>query len=355
MLSTGATVRLPDESSADPHSDDADDAPAHQAGAGELVTRPSESLRGLALMLGAVLGLVAMATTVKILREHGMSTLEVMLWRMAPGVPWLYFELRRRGIAIRPHRPLVIALRCTFGGLAMGLYFWAISRLTLLQHTVLYLTQPVFVALIAPAFLRERLRGAALLALVLALGGAAVVVLPGGIWTGDAAALGAMAVPLLPALAGIGAAVMSAAAHVTIRRATTTRLGEGAPADSPELVVFYFSGCVALACATLGLATGALEGPPGDLSFGTTFALIVFMATTGMVAQLLMSRAYAHTSAPTVAIVGYTRIPTSMLADTVVWGAAAGATGWAGGALMVVAGILLVRRDPRAGPRDETA
>ena len=316
---------------------------------------PSDSLRGLALMLGAVLGLVAMATTVKILREHGMSTLEVMLWRMAPGVPWLFFELRRRRIPIRPHRPAVIALRCAFGGLAMGLYFWAISRLTLLQHTVLYLTQPVFVALLAPAFLRERLRGAALLALVLALSGAAVVVLPEGLWVGEVAAVGAMAVPLLPALAGIGAAVMSAAAHVTIRRATARRDDDRAPPDAPELVVFYFTGCVALACVALGTATDSLDGPPGDLSFATTFGLIVFMAATGMIAQLLMSRAYSHTSAPTVAIVGYTRIPTSMLADVVVWGAAAGASGWVGGALMVVAGVLLVRRDPRAGPRDETA
>ena len=76
------------------------------------------------LMLLATALFAGMGAFVKILREDGFSTLEVMVFRAAPGVPWLWWELRRRGVRLWPHAPGVIFLRVLFGGTAM----WASQR-----------------------------------------------------------------------------------------------------------------------------------------------------------------------------------------------------------------------------------
>jgi len=293
-------------------------------------------------MLGAVACFVVMAAAVKLLREGGLGTAEVMLWRMAPGLPWVYLMLRRRGISLRPHRPAAVAARCLFGGLAMAAYFWALTELTLLQHTVLYLTQPVFVALLAPLVVKERLRGAALVALLLALSGAALVIVPDDLLRDPSFAQAHLDIPLIPALMGLASAVLSGLAHVTIRRATSARTADPRPADAPELIVLYFSLAVSIG-ALLGSAADGFPMMPTRLEAIETVGLIALMATAGVIGQLLLSRAYARADAPAVAIVGYARIPLSMAADVVLWGAAAGLPGWLGATTMIVAGVLLVR------------
>ena len=133
---------------------------------------------GLLMMLGAVASFTVMVAFVKLLRGGGMSTVEVVVWRMAPGIPWVLFEIYRRKAPLLPRRPWPVAARVACGGIAMGTYFWAVDQLSLFQNTVLHLSQPVFVAVLAPIFLKERLRGFAVLALGLALVGALVVVVP---------------------------------------------------------------------------------------------------------------------------------------------------------------------------------
>ncbi len=297
-------------------------------------------------MLGAVTCFVAMAAAVKMLRGGGMGVAEVMVWRMAPGIPFVWLALRATRVGFRPKRPAAVALRSLFGGMAMAAYFAALSVLSLLQQTVLYLTQPVFVAILAPLVLRERLRGAAAVALGVALLGAALVVLPDDLLRDPTHATAHLAIPLVPGLLGLACAVFSAAAHLTIRHATTER-PDHAPPDAPETVVFYFTCAVAAGSLVATLASGGFAGTDATLSTTTTLGLVAAMVTAGVAGQLLLSRAYALAHAPAVAIVGYARIPLSVSADIVLWGAVAGLSGWLGAATMLVAGVLLVRSQPK--------
>jgi S-adenosylmethionine uptake transporter len=311
------------------------------------LAKPRPAL-ALVLMLGAVISFTAMSAFVKDLREHGMSTFEVMVWRMSPGLPWVWAELRWRGIPVRPRRPRVVALRSLFGGLAMTSNFWAVQMLSLVQHTVLHLSQPVWVALLSPAVLRERLRGAALLALAIALVGATVVILPDAVLqVGLVGALGAFAMPLVPGLVGLSSALFSAVAHMTVRQATAPELrsplDRDAPADAPETVVFHFTLHVTLVCLVLGFLLGDFSALPTGLDLGGTALRIAGMALCGLIGQLMMSRAYARAEAPAVAIVAYAGIPISALVDLLVWGQSIGTMVLVGASVMVAAGLLLVR------------
>jgi len=289
----------------------------------------AQARRGLLLMLLATAAFVGMSVCVKSLREAGMGTAEVIFFRMAPGLVWLWFELRvRRKLELRPHRRDLVYLRSLFGIGAMATNFYAVQTLTLVQHNVLSLLQPVFIALLAPLLLRERMHAVVLAALVLAAGGALLVLDPG------AAPSGLGVVPLLPACLGVASALLSALAHMTIRRT--------AAHEAPELVVFYF----ALHASLFGLLWSAATGGLGhmfDLVSSTTLAALVGLALFGVLGQITMTRAYGHAPATLVAIVAYVGIPLSLLADIVLWSAHANFSALLGALLMVAAGLLLGR------------
>ena len=310
------------------------------------------STLGLVLMLGSVLAFTVMGALVKDLREHGMGTFEVMVWRTAPGLPFVWLELRMRGLPLRPRRPRVVALRTAFGGLAMTTNFWAVQSLALVQHTVVHLVQPVFVAILSPVMLGERLRGAALASLWLALAGALVVLAPPELVSFSAAregavVLGAVAMPLVPGLVGLSSALFSAFAHIQLRLATgtdvPTALDPGRPPDAPETVVFHFTLFVTVVGTAIGLSMGEFRSLPTGLDLGATTGRVAAMALAGLGGQLMMSRAYARAEAPVVAIVAYAAIPLSAAIDAFVWGSPVGVTAYIGAGAMVLAGVLLGR------------
>lgn len=267
----------------------------------------------------------------KILREGGMTTPLVIFWRFAPGVPLAYWLVRRRTVGLSLARPWIVAMRCAFGlGAAMG-SFYAVRALSLVQHSTLHLLQPVFVAVLAPLFLSERLHRYATLALIVALAGSVAVIEP------TAASLEAQWVPVTAAVA---AALCSAGAHMSVRRATLT--------DRAEVLVLYF-GAVATAWG-LGwaLLTDRFFAVPSDLTSLVAIGCIAGMAAFGLVGQYLMTFAYARGQAPVVAMVAYSAIPLGYALDLALWGRTATASALLGGATMVLAGAVLYRSQRRA-------
>lgn len=284
--------------------------------------------------LGLLWGLLAtscfvgMAAFVKLLREDGMSTHEVMFWRVAPALPWVWTEMRLRKQALWPNAPGLTIARSLYGLGAMLGYFYALRVLSVIEYTVLTLLQPVVVALLAPAMLGERLRRNALIAMAVALTGALVVVL-------RPSAAGALRLELLPIAIGIGATVFSALAHISVRRATAY--------DSPERVVFWFMLVVSALALTMGLASGDFRGLPPGLELGPAVVKIAGAAGFGLAGQLFMTRAYGRTAAPLVAMMSYASIPISIAVDLMVWGAWPELAQVAGSLLMIGAGVLLLR------------
>jgi drug/metabolite transporter (DMT)-like permease len=286
--------------------------------------------RGLLLMVAATACFVAMNICVKTLREAGLGTAEVIFFRTAPGLLWLWWDLRvRRREPLRPVRRDLVYLRSVLGIAAMATSFYAVQALALVQHSVLHLLQPVFVALLAPLLLAEPLRRSAFAALVLAAAGSVLVIAPDG-------AFGT--VPLLPAAVAVASAFASALAHMVIRRSMAT--------ERAEVIVFHFALHASL-CALLWVV---VAGDPRHLVAALaapTWLPTVGLALLGLVGQILMTRAYGHAPAALVAIVGYVGIPMNFAGDVLLWRAHVAPAAVLGAALMVLAGVFLVpRRQP---------
>ncbi len=286
----------------------------------------ASTARGLGLMFLATAAFVAMSTCVKLLREAEVPTSDVMVYRMLPGLLWLWWLLRwRLHLSLRPKRRTPVYLRSLFGLGAMATCFYAVASLTLVQYNVLALLQPVFIALLAPLLLRERLQATVLVALVLAGCGALLVLAP------DASLA---AVPVVPAVLGVISALLSALAHMMVRRS--------AASEAPEVVVFHFAWHSTVASLAWSLATGDPWRLLTTISPALTPA-ILGVAVFGVLGQVAMTRAYGHAPATLVAIVAYVGIPLSLTVDLVLWDSPIGPLAIAGAVLMVGAGYLLAR------------
>jgi drug/metabolite transporter (DMT)-like permease len=281
-------------------------------------------------MLGASAAFVAMQVTVKLARERGMDTSEVMFLRTAPGLPLLWWSLRKRGEGIVPREPVDVVTRSLLGTCAMATNFAAMSVLTLAQFSTLGLTNPVFVAFTSPWVLGERPRAHRWIALPLAAAGALVFLVPG---------LESRRIPATPALLGLSSAMFSAFAQMWVRKATAN--------DPPERVVFHFAAFASVLSLGIGAARGHFRHLPPEMSIAAFALLTSGMAGFGTLGQVLMTRAYSHGEATTVAMVGYSGIALSMLADLLLWRVWPAPTALAGAVLMLAAGIVLVRGERR--------
>jgi len=283
-------------------------------------------LISVALMLGATASFVAMQAVVKHARQTGMDTLEVMFFRTAPGLPVLYFVLRRAGHGLRPVEPADVFVRSLLGSLAMGTNFASMLWLSLAQFSTLNLTQPVLVALASPLLLGERVRRHTWAAMPLAALGAFILIAPG---------LGSRNFPIFPALLALASATFSCFAQIWVRRATAS--------DPPDRVVFHFAAFVAVLALVIGVLRGRFHVPDADVSFLQFLLQVTGMAGFGTLGQVLMTRAYFHGEAAPVSMVAYSGIAMSLVADLTLWKVWPAPSALVGALFMVLGGIVLVR------------
>lgn len=277
-------------------------------------------------MLAAVAAFVGMQSFVKLGRQAGMSTADVMFYRSAPGLPVLFFMLRRRGQGLTPDEPRDVLMRCVFGTLAMSTNFASMRWLSLAQFSTLSLTQPVFVALASPLVLSERVRRGTWLAIGLAGFGSLILLWPG---------LHAEGASVVPSLLALASASASAMAVMWVRKATAS--------EPPERVVFHFAAFASLLSLAYSATTGPLMARPDGQSAVSYAFCIAGMGGFGTLGQVFMTRAFSHGEAATVSLVGYSSIALSVLADALFFRVSPAATALIGGAFIVFAGIVLVR------------
>jgi drug/metabolite transporter (DMT)-like permease len=282
------------------------------------------------MILASVLFTV-MIGLVKVARQE-MAAFEIIFWRAALSAPLAALAVRGRGFAITNRSALL--WRCLLGFGAMTCFYTAARGLTVSDLSILGKLQPLFVALIAPLALgaTERARPLVWLALAVGVTGSALIIGP------------QLQMGSLYGLWALAAAVLSAAAHVSIRR-----LGQS---DSPYPLVFWFQAVtLVLAAPACAVAVGTwVPLPPQHL-----WPHLVGCAVASTAGQWLMTHAYACDRAPLIAAASYTGPLFGVLADLLVFGAMPGAPVWIGGSLVVAAGLALVFRGQGPGPSADRA
>ncbi len=248
----------------------------------------------------------------------GLLVLLPFLTRLGPG------GLRTRNL--RGH-----LVRGLAGLMAMYCFFYAIGHMRLADAVLLNYSLPLFVPFIERAWLHEPVPASLWPPILLGFLGLVVILRPGaGVFE-----------PV--ALVGLLAAVFSALAQVGVRNLTRS--------EPITRIVFYF-----------GLVSTVVSAGPAALAWRTPapalYPVLLMLAVSATVAQLLMTRAYSHAPAAQVGPFIYSAVVFAGLADWLFWGRLPDGLFVLGAALVVVASAFTLRRGRRAAavaPLPETA
>lgn len=304
-----------------------------------LVTSPPASMAGAAWATGAVVlfsvndmlikflsGEYALHEVVLIRSLVGMCVVLGLIVPLSGGLPAL--RTRRLGIHIVRGLCVVFANLCFFLGLA---------AMPLAEAVAIFFVSPLLISVASVVFLGEKVGPRRWAAIGLGLVGVAIVLRPGTEAFQPAS--------LLPLMAAFGYAAL----HTLTRKIGGT---EGATA-----MIFYIQVTFIVTSALIGLAVGhggfAGSGHP-SLEFllrgwsvpeWSDFLIMAFVGVASAGGGYAIGQAYRLSEAALVAPFEYAALPLSVLWGWLVFGELPDAVAFAGIALILAAGLILVWRE----------
>ena len=291
----------------------------------------TSTLKGVGWM--ALTGLLFVGVT-GIVRHLGsdMSAVQAAFIRYALGLVLLipvFWQLARSGAAAAPwtrQRFGLHALRGLVHGIAVMLWFYAMARIPIAQVTALGYTAPIFTTIGAALFLGERLQARRIGAVLVAFGGALIILRPGY-------------VPIdAGSLAQLTAAPLFAVSFLIAKKLTDT--------ESPATIVAFMAVFVTLVLMPPALLTW--RTPTGTELFWL-FATAV-LATLG---HYTLTRAFRAAEITATQPVTFLQLVWATLLGLYVFGEQPDLWIWVGGAVIVASATYIAYRESRIKGRAE--
>jgi drug/metabolite transporter (DMT)-like permease len=283
----------------------------------------SEHTRGILAMLLAVALFAVMDAQLKLLAGH-YGPMQVSFLRGATSLPFVLLPVLLRGrlARLKPVNVRLHLLRGALSVLMLGSFVFAVRESSLATTYSIFMCAPLLVAALSVPVLGERVARAQWLAIAAGLSGVLLMIAPrGGQWVS------------LGALLALVAAVTYALAVVSLRRLART--------DTTESMVFWFT-------ALLSIGAGLLSIPGWVPLAASHWPLLVGIGLTGALGQHFITEAFRNAPAAVVAPFEYTALLWGVLLDLVVWHVLPGAVTLLGGAVVIGAGLYLLRREARS-------
>ncbi|WP_293777106.1 DMT family transporter [uncultured Oxalicibacterium sp.] len=279
-------------------------------------------------MLFATFMFSIMGVCVKLASET-YSVAEIIMYRGAIGVLFIYILILQRGGTLRTRLIWAHLWRCAVGTTALWLWFIAIGLLPLATAMTLNYMAPIWISgilfFIAWRNGSRRFEWGLVTAIVASFIGVTLLLRP-AIHQDQ----------LLGGMIGVCSGFLSALAYLQVRH-----LGQQGEPESR--VVFYFSltGLLAGLGGTL-FGTG-VDGAPTHLMRSHTaygLSLLLGIGVLAALAQIAMTRAYRLGNTLVTANLQYTGIVFSSLWGVLIWSDILGLFGWSGIAIILVSGLV---------------
>ena len=279
--------------------------------------RPGDRF-GLILMIVSAACFALMAAVAKTLLPHTPMQ-AVVLSRGVLMTATFVTLARRQGAPILGNNPWMLLFRGLLGYGALSCYLWSVQHLPLGDAVLLQYSHPIFVALIAPFFLRESTGRWHWPLVLAALGGVALIVGPAGNLRG-------------PALIGLAGSMLSGIAYVAVRKLSKTE-------HILTILVWFPLASIPLSLiATLSMGRAALPKSGAEIAGH----LLVF--ASALIGQTTLTAGLARAGAARATAVTMTGPVFGLLFGWLLFGSAPAAASLAGTMLVIVAVILLARQ-----------
>lgn len=296
-------------------------------------------LTGIGLKIVSVAIFVAMSSFIKAAGQLPVG--QIVFFRsffaILPVVIYLAYRRELRA-AVHTKRPMAHIFRGVVGVTAMGLTFFALTRLPLPEAITINYAQPLFVVIFSALFLGEVVRAYRWSAVAVGLVGVVIVSWPKLSLFSSGAAIDHD--ELLGVLAAFLGAALSAVAMLQIRNLVST--------EKSAVIVIWFS----LTASVAGLLTFPFGWQAIDVR---TAAFLVSAGICGGVAQIFLTEAYRHAEASTVAPFEYASMLLAIAVGYFTFGERPTIHIVVGGAIVIGAGIFIVWRERQLGIERRTA
>jgi drug/metabolite transporter (DMT)-like permease len=285
--------------------------------------------KGVQYMLIASFSFAIMGAFAKLASEH-MSSLEVVFFRNIAGVIIVGLAVVKKPMKHQGQKPLLLFFRGFMGFVALLAFFYNIAHIPLGDAMTYSKTSPIFTALFAWLFLREKLDTKGWIAIFIGFLGIVFITQPSGV--------GLSKYDLLGIFSGIGAALAYTSVR-ELKRYYDTRaivlsfMGVGTVGP---LLLFVISPYVHM--PELDFLLGEFVMPQGVVWF-----YLLGMGLFATLAQVLMTKAYGETKAGIVGAVSYTNILFSIIVGLFLGDALPSLTTTFGIVLIVFAGLMVAR------------
>lgn len=254
-----------------------------------------------------------MAASVKAIPK--IPTMEKMFFRNLFGIIPIIIISYKNNVSLKPNNTKLIVFRSILGLLGIYAYYTAIELLKLADAVIINKLSPFFVLIFSVLLLKEKITKKQLVALVLALIGAAFVIKPDFNYT------------IVPGLIGLSSAMLAGAAYTAVRKLSET--------DHPNTIVFYFSAIVMIGTIPSMLFSGNFVMPNLQQA-----GILMILSLSAISAQLLMTNGYRHAQASELAIYSYVNIIFSMIFGIIIWSEFPDVFTIIGAALIIIGGYI---------------
>ena len=185
---------------------------------------------GVRYVLMSAFGFSLMAVCVKFASVRGIPVLEIVAARALVSLGLSVMDVKRKGISLIGHRRGLLLSRGVVGTLALICVYYALTKLPLAEATVLQYLHPMFTAILAFWFLKERLHLSTIACVILSFLGLLLVSRPAFLFDNFGVAHSTLD------FWAVGAAVLgafgSAVAYVLVRKLNET--------EDSSVIIFYF-------------------------------------------------------------------------------------------------------------------
>ncbi|EOK5764649.1 DMT family transporter [Vibrio vulnificus] len=276
---------------------------------------------GVRYMILSALGFALMSASVKYVSVHGIPLFEIVAARALVSLIISYLDVKRKGISVWGNNKRWLFARGAVGTLALMCVYYAVTALPLAEATILQYVHPVFTALLAVLFLKERVQPATLACIVLCLLGVFTMVYP----SFDASGVGEQ--PMLSVGIALLGAFGSSIAYVIVRKLSRT--------EDSSVIIFYFP-LVALPVSAMLI---------GDDFVVPDVALILVLILVGIftqIGQFGLTKAMQTQTAGNASAYSYVQIVFSALLGVVLFNEVPSIWTLLGGSLIVTGALINV-------------
>lgn len=176
-------------------------------------------------MLLSALGFALMAACVKAVSHYNIPVLEIVAARALISAGISYVDIRRKKLSPWGNDKPWLVARGVVGACALIMVYYSVTHLPLAMATVLQYLHPVFTAVLAFLFLREKVKSSTVMCIILCLLGLGIMLFP---HSADAG----LTYSWLSIGAGILGALGSALAYIIVKKLTQT--------EDSSVIIFYF-------------------------------------------------------------------------------------------------------------------